>query len=397
MEPLTAIETDPVRRMAAPADRPLRVLHVASGDLWAGAEAQIYTLVRALMSLVPDIQLRAALMNEGELAGRLRESGVDVHIFDESQLGSIGIFTGLRRLMRVWRPDIVHTHRTKENILASLANTTTCRAPSVRTSHGASERTAGGMRGLREALVSRIDLWCARRLQRRVIAVSAELAKHLVGTFPAEKIAVIENGVDVAETRARVHPVDFRSHFPDDVHIGLAGRLVPVKRVDLFIRTAAVLQGRFPQMPWHFHVFGDGPLRPQLEKQAMLEAGLRITFHGHRPDIISCLAALGVLVMCSDHEGLPMTVLEALAVGTRIVAHAVGGLTESLSGVDSAILVQEHHPTAYAEAVWRLLSLPVRTGEEKAIPERIRAARTATLTYSLYRELLSQGIQSRWS
>lgn len=374
-----------------PCDRPLRVLHIASGDLWAGAEAQICTLLRTLTVQVPDMRIAAAVMNDGELAAQLRGCGVDVHIFDENRLGSLGILVALRRLMGAWRPDIVHTHRTKENILGAVANRLTHRVPSVRTVHGASERPRSGIRGLREELISSVDRWCARNLQGRVIAVSADMGRQLARTLPAEKIAIIENGVDIAEIRSHIHPVDFRTCAPEAAHVGLAGRLAPVKRVDLFIRIASLLQQGYPQTPWRFHVFGDGPLRETLERQARLEKHLPLTFHGHRSDFIACLAALDVLVMCSDHEGMPMTALESLAVGTRIAAHAVGGLNEALAGTKSAILVEEHEPIAYAEAVRDLLSRDVDRGGERAVPERLRATRTAELTYALYRQLLCVG------
>lgn len=389
MESIAAIEHElPMSGTATPLERPLRVLHVASGDLWAGAEAQIYTLLRTLASQFAEVQVAAALMNEGELAERLRRCGIEVHTFDESRLGSVGILMGLLRLMRSWRPDIVHTHRTKENVLAALANRMAGRVPSVKTVHGASERASDGVRGLREALISRFDLWCTRMSERCTIAVSAELASHLARIFPTERIAVIENGVDVAEARARIHPVDFRSRAPGDVHVGLVGRLVPVKRVDLFISMASELRRLHPQTAWHFHVFGDGPLRGMLESQARLDNDARVIFHGHRSDIIACLAGLDVLVMCSDHEGMPMTVLESLAVGTPIAAHAAGGLVDALAGTESAILVRRHDATGYADAVEYLASRRLCNLRENAVPERFTATRNAAKTCALYRDLL---------
>src|SRR5277367_5793662 len=115
----------------------VRVLHIISGDLWAGAEAQAFTQLSALHEA--NVTVAAALLNEGELAARLRARGVPVTVLDESRLSGTGILLALRRLMREWRPDIVHTHRTKENILGSLANRLAGNVPSVRTVHGASE------------------------------------------------------------------------------------------------------------------------------------------------------------------------------------------------------------------------------------------------------------------
>lgn len=392
MESFSAVVHElPMTERTVPTERPLKVLHVASGDLWAGAEAQIYTLLYTLASRFSDVQVVVALMNEGELADRLRQRGIEVHVFDERKLGSVDILMGLRRLMRAWHPDIVHTHRIKENILGALANRTTWKVPCVRTAHGASERA----RGLRETLLLFFDRWCARHLQQRIIAVSADLARQLAMTFAASHIAVIENGIDSEEVRLQVHPVDFRLRAPHGVHVGLAGRLVAVKRVDLFIAMAALLQRRHPGTPWHFHVFGDGPLRVAVEVQARLENGLEVTFHGHRSDIVACLAALDVLVMCSDHEGMPMTALESMAVGTRIVAHAVGGLVEVLTDMNSAKLVEEQSPDAYAEAVWDIVSCCEHSVKRQFAPKRLSAEVNAARTLSLYRELSAFERQSR--
>src|SRR5690606_8407204 len=109
-----------------------------SGDLWAGAEAQAFALLSAL-SMQPEMSVAVALMNEGELARRLRSSNIPVTVIPESRLSFPRLLHKLRRLISDWRPDVIHTHRTKENILGSLANLTTGRAACIRTVHGADE------------------------------------------------------------------------------------------------------------------------------------------------------------------------------------------------------------------------------------------------------------------
>lgn len=328
----------------------MRVLHVLSGDLWAGAEVQAFTLITTLREQL-GCEVAAVLMNDGLLADRLRQRGVAVLVLPESRLGAVRILSALRTFMLHWRPDIVHTHRQKENILGSLANRLASRAPSLRTVHGANEHLLSGLGNLHRRILRRFDHWCGVHLQQRVIAVTGELAASLSDVFPPASVVLAENGIDVAATRAQVRPVPIRTGRPGAVHIGIAGRLVAVKRVDLFLECAALLCGRWPERDWRFHVFGDGPLRQSLQARATaLGIGPQTTFHGHRDDIIACVAALDVLLMCSDHEGLPMTLLESLAVGTPVVAHAVGGMKEALQG-DPAALVQVHEAAHYAERV----------------------------------------------
>lgn len=326
----------------------LKILHVVSGDLWAGAEAQMYALVSSLARM-PDTEVAAVLMNDGELGERLRSIGTTVFITDEHKFGPLRIFASLRKLIGHWRPDVVHTHREKENVLGTLANFSSVNVASVRTVHGGAEYRGAGWTGIRRRIIEVVDLWCARVLQQRIIVVSAELATRIADKFPVEKLVVIENGVDAEALTKRKDAAEFRVREPHCVHVGVVGRLVDVKRIDLFLEAAALLQRDWPQFNWRFHVFGDGPLRVQLERLShRLGIANVATFYGHRKDIAACIASLDTIVICSDHEGMPMTALEAAALGVPTVAHAVGGLVDLLP---REFLVTQHDATGYMEGV----------------------------------------------
>lgn len=368
----------------------LRVLHIISGDLWAGAEVQAYTLISSLRKQA-GIELAAVLMNDGELAQRLEAAGVSLRILDERRVGARGIFRGLKAVMRDWQPDVVHTHRSKENVLGSLANRFTRNVPSLRTAHGANERATRGLKArLRQGFIYSLDRWCGRHLQQRVIAVSRDLGAALAADFTPQKVVVIENGVDVEAVTAQAQAcvARLRQVQPDAFHVGIVGRLVPVKRVDLFLRTAALLTRDQPARQWRFHVLGDGPLRADLMKLAAeLGVAAAVEFHGHRRDILGCMAELDALLLCSDHEGLPMTVLEAATLEVPIVAHAVGGIPDI---VPEDLLVFAHTPEAYRDAIVRLLE-PDARGLVREMASRVRrdfsSTRNATRVAALYRQL----------
>jgi glycosyltransferase involved in cell wall biosynthesis len=370
-------------------DARVRAMHVISGDLWAGAEVQAFTLLTALRSA--GVEVMTALMNDGELAARLRSSGIKVQVIDERKLGSWQILRALRRLMAAWQPDVVHTHRQKENVLGSFANALAHRVPCVRTVHGAAEHSSKTRLAGRIARAA--DRWCGRHLQQAVIAVSRELAMELETQYPPRHVRVIRNGVDVAAIRAQIAPVNFREREPTAVHVGIVGRLVPVKRVDLFLEIAARLRASQPGTRWRFQVIGGGPLADSLAARAR-ELGLRefVEFHGHRTDSIACIAALDALVLCSDHEGLPMTLLEALAVGTPVVAHAVGGMRECLEADGQAGLVFDHAPRAYADAVAALVARGRRNEMIASLPT---SEINAQETLALYCELMNKSGHKR--
>lgn len=373
---------------------PMKILHIISGDLWAGAEVQAFTLLTTLQK-IEGIEVAAALMNEGELANRLRERNIPVTLLPENTLNPISIVAGLRQLMRSWQPDVVHTHRIKENILGSIANRLSRRAPCVRTVHGASEHAPKGLRQLHKHILNYLNRWTGIHLQQKLIAVSQDLAEKLASEYPREKIAVIENGVDIEAVRAQVHPVEFRDNAPSAKHIGIVGRLVPVKRVDIFLETAALLRQQHPEQDWRFHIFGDGPLHAVLNEQAnQLKLTDITTFHGHRSDIIACIAALDALVMCSDHEGLPMTILETMVLGTPIVAHAVGGLPAVLSTYAKSKLVAQHDAHDYSTAVTSITETPPPTTTTNA-SSRFSARENAKRMIDLYLNVADSAFKRR--
>ena len=370
--------------------RALRVLHIASGDLWAGAEVQAFTLMSHL-SRMPETEVAAILMNEGRLADRLRSAGISVNVLDERKTASLGILGQLRGLLRTWRPDIVHTHREKENILGSLANRSCRNVPSLRTVHGAKEYLASaGWRGVRGRLISGLDLWTGRVLQRKVVAVTRELGAEMAGLFSPEKVVVIENGVDSEEVRRGIRVADFKAVEPDAAHIGIAGRLVKVKRVDLFLEAAALLVQECPNRCWRFHVFGDGPMRRELEESSDVKRlAKRVMFHGHREDITTCIAGLDALVMCSDHEGMPMAALEAAALGVPVVAHAVGGL---VAVVPDEFLITRHDASGYMDGILRVLRADGRAIAARCAAETLKqfsAQRNAERVRALYEQMLA--------
>ncbi len=368
--------------------RPIRILHVISGDLWAGAEAQAYTLIGWLRRH-PDAVVGAVVLNAGTLTDKLRALGIPVKVYDETQLNAVRILRRLTDRIQEWRPDLIHTHREKENILAAIANRLARRVPLVRTVHGGEEpRRRQRWLAVRRRLVTGVDRLVRRFSAETLIAVSAELAANLPERARG-RVAVIENGVDCEEVRARILGTDASPRTSGAVHIGIVGRLVPVKRVDLFLETAARLIATEPAWPWRFEVFGDGPERARLEALRN-RLGLigYATFHGHRADIARGIGGLDVLVMCSDHEGMPMAALEAAALGVPTVGHAVGGLVDLLP---TEFQVERHDPVGYGDAILRALRDDVREAAAARLGvtlERFSAARNGERTLALYRRLI---------
>jgi glycosyltransferase involved in cell wall biosynthesis len=227
------------------------------------------------------------------------------------------------------------------------------------------------------------------------VAVSKELATKLEDRLPKSKICVIENGIDTAEfANIRESRRSLTGTPPNAVKIGIAGRLVPVKRVDLFIRTAHYMANNHREFSASYHIYGDGPLREQLELLSR-ELGVShlVSFEGHIPELATELGSLDILMMTSDHEGTPMVLLEALAIGVTVIAHSTGGIKDILDHGKCGFLVDLHTPYGYASELIKALRNNDRLAmHEKVAPcehleTRYSATRNAEQYVLLYRNL----------
>src|SRR3989454_11225131 len=127
---------------AVGARRGLRVCHIVSGDLWAGAEVQVATVASYLVER-PDVNLSAVLLNEGRLASELRRLGVQVTVIDESRNSAVRIVALLTRYLREHHVEVVHTHRYKESVVGSIAAKLAGVPHVIRTLHGMAEPLRG--------------------------------------------------------------------------------------------------------------------------------------------------------------------------------------------------------------------------------------------------------------
>lgn len=359
----------------------LHVVQIASGDLWAGAEVMLYTLTKALHSN-PNIKVTVILLNYDILEKKIRDCGIDLYVLDEAKLNSIKIFTQLNQIIKDIKPDVIHTHRLKENIIGSIVAWRQ-NIPSIRTVHGAPEHKSPFYK-VAKRTITLLDRLTGRYLQQKIIAVSTDLAEKITPAFSKSKVHIISNGIDI---EALTHNQPIREvNINGPYRVGIAGRLMPVKRVDLFIESAKYLKQNNPEINISFHIYGDGPLQDELNNQiANLQAENYIHLEGHCDNISLALQQLDALVMTSDHEGLPMILLEAMSLQTPIIAHAVGGIPNVLEDGKCGELVKEHTPVAFAKTIANLLkNYEHRAQLSKLAFECVNEKYSANITASSY-------------
>lgn len=333
----------------------LSVCHIASGDLWAGAEAQIATLLRSLAARY-EIDLCALLLNPGRLAEEVQSLGIEVKVIPESQTGFFGIYSQAAKFLRNRGVRILHSHRYKENVLAAMLAQRYSIPVVVRTQHGLPEPVKG-IGHLKQRCLQSLDRFVARRATDCIISVSTELSSHLARQIGAQKIVVVPNGVNrsVVQSHLNVGEAKACLGMPRDCCvIGTAGRLEPIKRLDIFLKAARQIAREKPGV--FFVIAGEGREEAKLRDLSQsLGLADRVLFLGHRQDVYDVLRAMDVLVLCSDHEGLPMIMLEALCLGVVVVARDVGGLPEVIKNGVNGILVKSGEPDALARACMEVL------------------------------------------
>jgi L-malate glycosyltransferase len=328
----------------------LTICHIVSGDLWAGAEVVIFNLLSSLREAT-DPRIVVLTLNEGVLTEKLRAAGITTHVIPEGRHSLLGILRRAARLLRHSRIDIVHAHGYKQNLLAWLLARWLGIAEAVTTIHGLPEPATNSWR--ERMLVrwrTRVDYLVAKRGFTRAVAVSHDMQRSLVDRygFDAAQLTVIRNG-------ARLPPPTpgERGH-RGSFHIGTVGRMVPIKGFDLFLDVARALKRE--GHPVRFSILGDGPLREALSRTAAdLQIADCVDFLPPRPDPLPYYRSLDLYLNTSLHEGLPMSVVEAMACGKPIVSAAVGGIPEIVAHGEHGFLVEGRNPAVFAEFCRRLM------------------------------------------
>lgn len=304
----------------------------------------------------------------------------------------------LRRLMRAYRPHIVHTHAAKAGLLGRLAALLAGVPVVIHTYHGHVLR--GYFGPTKTAVFRRLEQILARYTDR-LIAVSPRVKQDLVdmGIARSERFRVVPLGLELQDLARPLPRGGLRRDrgIPDQAPlIGMVGRLVPIKDVSTFLHAAARVRQVTSEA--RFALVGDGEERRLLEDlSARLGLAEVVTFHGWRRDMQSVYGDLDVVVNTSRNEGTPVALIEALAAGRPVVATRVGGTPDLLKGGELGRLVPAGDAHAVAEAILDAL----RDRDHEGARARSRAARDHVLREhsaerligdvdALYRELLAE-------
>jgi L-malate glycosyltransferase len=245
---------------------------------------------------------------------------------------------------------IVHAHNDSAIFYAALAILIAKRPISLIGRFGArpTHRTTGAR------VLTR---WASGRAAQ-IAAVSEELRRWLMRSKWVKKCITIWNGVDLTEFCPEGSKGDWRRalEIPDNaIFVGHVGRLDPVKRHSDIIKSATML--RHSQRPIYFAFAGNGPLIESVRSEVATLNNVRLL--SNVENIPSFLRSLDIFVLCSDHEGCPLALLEAMACGRPVIATSVGGMPYLLDATGHApagLLIPPRCPDLLAEQIATLAS-----------------------------------------
>ncbi|OGL42880.1 MAG: hypothetical protein A2W05_08850 [Candidatus Schekmanbacteria bacterium RBG_16_38_10] len=361
------------------------VLHIFSGDLWAGAEVMIFNLLDQLKDN-SDLKIMALSLNEGILTSKLRDLGVEVYSIPESIYSFPNIFLKALTLFKRKEIDLIHSHRHKENLLAFLLAKSQGVKRLVTTLHGMSEPSPSGQNGRNPiSLKRKMNYFILRHYFTRVVTVSREMKRVLIQEYPfkKEKVDVIYNGIKIPKLTGQRIDQSIDHHF----HIGTVGRMVPVKDFNLFLEVAAELKRQMDKV--RFSILGEGPLKEQLVQRAKdLQIDDSVQFLSPRPDPFPYYLSLDLYINTSAHEGIPISILEAMACERPVVASMVGGIPEIISHGEHGLIVDTREPKKFVQQCLRIIEdKKLRVTIGKNASERIASCFSSSKMADAYRSL----------
>ncbi len=385
----------------------MRVAHIITRLILGGAqENTLLTCEDLLRDYGDDVLLISGPPSgpEGSLLERARRNGVPVELVPDLRRAihpwrDVRSYLALRRILRRFRPDVVHTHSGKAGLLGRQAAWSLSVPVVVHGVHGAPFHPY--QPAAARAFFRACECYAARRCHA-FISVSDAMTELMVaaGVAPRERFTTIYSGMEVEPfLQAARHRERVRGELgygPEHVVIGKVARLFHLKGHADVIRAAERVVAACPEARFLF--VGDGVLRDALQRQiARLGLSGHFTFTGLVPPerIPELLAATDLVVHASLREGLARVLPQALLAGRPVVSYDVDGAREVVLSGETGLLVNPQDVAGLAEAVIRLVQDPaLRARLGAAGPPRLAEAfrhqyMTARIR-ELYQRLLAQ-------
>lgn len=318
----------------------MRVLHCITRMIVGGAQENTLFNCLDLAERYQDEVLLVtgpSLGAEGDLLSRMDTKSVRVEVIDPLRRNihpkhDFKAYHALQKMIRTWKPDVVHTHSAKAGLLGRAAAWKSNVPAVVHTVHGAPFHPY--QRAMSRWFFIACERWAANRCHR-LISVADAMTDLMVSArvAPREKFTTIYSGMDVEPfLRSATHRTEMRHQLgfkPDDIVFGKIARLFHLKGHEYVFAAARRVIEHVPTAK--FLMVGDGLLRDAFEAQiAHSELAGRIVFTGlvSPSEIPKYLSAMDVLVHASLREGLARALPQALIAGKPAISFDIDGARE---------------------------------------------------------------------
>lgn len=365
---------------------PLHIVHVTLSLDYGGLERVILHLVNQAPGLGQRVDI-LCLERPGALAERAEILGAKVYCSKKQPGLRFDTIKAVQEVLDHLKPDVVHTHQIGALFYTGPAARQAKVPVIVHTEHGKT------ITGMKQKLLG----WWAARYAQRFYCVSADIQSTLTGFMvPRNKLEVLANGIDTTKLAEPVDTIALRRNWniaPDAVVLGTIGRLAYVKRQDLMLQVFARVCQKIPGAV--LLLVGDGEERSKLESIAV-QLGVidQVRFTGFQSEPGKFLHLMSAFLLTSESEGMPLSLLEAWAVGVPVASFAVGGLPELIRHSETGYLAEFGKVDQLAHLVVHLIVHPKeaqliidRCRDE--VRQRFNVATMARAYDTRYRELLA--------
>lgn len=327
------------------------VLHLIETSGPGGAENMLITMAESLHRR--SYQSIICLFKDGWLNRQLQRKGFETVIVPQIRSLDFHCARDLVRLVRARNVSVMHSHEFAMNAYSAVVSALTGVA-CISTVHGKNYYAEKWRRRVAYRFVSK---------RSTLVAVSEDIRNFLiqrVGIKP-QNVRTIWNGIDLdryaanQKTRARIR---HELGIPDkEVVIGAIGNLYPVKGHMHLVEAASLVNERYPGA--RLLIAGRGQMLRELRRKTVtLGISDKVVFLGFREDVADLLQAVDVFVLPSLSEGLPLSLLEAMASSTPVVATTVGGIPEAVTDQETGLLVEPGDSMGLANAILECIEAP---------------------------------------
>ena len=311
--------------------RKIKVMRIIARMNVGGPAVQVSGLMRGFDPSVFEQELVTGFCAADE-ADYLEKVATDVEAIRIDGLGRsikpradlTALFAIIKEIRR-FKPDIIHTHTAKAGVVGRVASILSGhKSVRVHTFHG---HLLNGYFGAgKTKLVVLVEKFLAL-FTDQLLAVGAKVKDDLlaVGIGNPNNFGVMPPGLQLAEVPSRSSARKELGLIDDAIYCAFIGRITQIKRPDRFLDVVAAVKSRGIEL--HFIVAGAGELLKYCQDRAKAE-NLPVTFLGWREDIEVALAAADFVLLTSDNEGTPLSLIQAGMVGIPVVATNVGSTNE---------------------------------------------------------------------